>query len=979
MILGLALLGFLGMWPPQEKLKLGIDLSGGTILLYQTRDSNRADYKVEDLITALKRRINPDGLMDIQIRKMGDRRVEIIIPEATSAEVAELKRRMTQVGLLEFRILANQKHDQAAIQRALAPNGLQRPPTGYSWARLGEVYRGDNPRYDDASITDPAQAWVRNRFAEKTAITLKGKDATGGDATAVIPIAGNTATRVELTKPHGLASVTSYEIDYNPSGIQPGEKAIVREETRPDGTTDRYILVKLDRHDITGDLLQAAYRTTDEQVQPAVGFLFKPAGARKFGQLTREHSPEEGGAFMYNLAILLDKFVISAPELRSEIREQGIIENMAAGEVDFLIEILRSGSLPASIDPIPLQEEKIGPTLGKDTIDKALRAILVSMFVVPIFMIVYYRFAGVVAVVGLLLNTLLLVGFMGLTQSSFTLPGLAGLALTIGMAVDANVLIFERMREEAERGASLAMQIRNGFSKAWSTILDSNVTTVLSGIVLWSIGTEEIKGFATTLIIGLVWNLFTAVYFARVVFEYFYSKGWIKKLSFMRFMGKTQIDFIRPRRYFMLLSVVVIGIGLAWFVRRGNANYNIDFTGGTLVTIQLNPTAPLIQGKTESERTDYVRSEASKVLPDVAVETLNVGSEARGTRFNIRTTAVDVAETLPDDRVQEKVLNAFKDSLARLEMTVSAPTAIPGPAKDPAAKDAQPAPTTGQDRFAGGRSYTLSFNRPIEPEEIASAFTSVLTRLGRENPDLWFELRRAPRTDAESVDPNSNNALTLRTSLEEKDAAAALAQLGTSLGSDPELLFERVERFGSAVARDTRTVAMVAIVASWLIMIAYLWFRFKSVLYGLAAVIALVHDVLVTLGAVAFSPYKIDLPMIAAFLTLIGFSVNDTIVIFDRIRELKGKSPFLTEEIINTAINQTLSRTILTSLTAFLVVVIMYFFGGEGLQGFSFALVVGFLSGTYSTIYIAAPILIDWARKPKGQTRKAEKLATANV
>ena len=224
-------------------------------------------------------------------------------------------------------------------------------------------------------------------------------------------------------------------------------------------------------------------------------------------------------------------------------------------------------------------------------------------------------------------------------------------------------------------------------------------------------------------------------------------------------------------------------------------------------------------------------------------------------------------------------------------------------------------------------------------------------------------------------------------------AQVSLKTLGVSLANNRDLLFERITNFGGTVAAETRTLALIATVASWLIIIAYLWFRFHSLTYGLAAVIAVVHDVLITLGAVAVSywlvnvpiisnalmlePFKIDLPMIAAFLTLIGFSVNDTIVIFDRIREIKGKTPYLTSTMVNDAINQTLSRTILTSLTAWLVVVILYIMGGEGLHGFAFALVVGFLSGTYSTVYIATPILIDWiGTKPKPSKVDQEFAAT---
>jgi SecD/SecF fusion protein len=231
--------------------------------------------------------------------------------------------------------------------------------------------------------------------------------------------------------------------------------------------------------------------------------------------------------------------------------------------------------------------------------------------------------------------------------------------------------------------------------------------------------------------------------------------------------------------------------------------------------------------------------------------------------------------------------------------------------------------------------------------------------------------------------------LVLRTDLEPDVAQAELTKLARALQSDPDLLFEQITNFGSTVAGETRNLAWIATFASWLIIIVYLWFRFKSLTYGLAAVIAVVHDVLVTLGAVAISywlatipgfheflkieHFKIDLPMIAAFLTLIGFSVNDTIVIFDRIREIKGKTPYLTNQMINDAINQTLSRTILTSFTAWLVVVILYMVGGEGLHGFAFALVVGFLSGTYSTVYIATPILVDWIGNKQPPPAKVSK------
>jgi SecD/SecF fusion protein len=324
-------------------------------------------------------------------------------------------------------------------------------------------------------------------------------------------------------------------------------------------------------------------------------------------------------------------------------------------------------------------------------------------------------------------------------------------------------------------------------------------------------------------------------------------------------------------------------------------------------------------------------------------------------RYNIRTTDANAAD------VQKKVIEAFGPSLVRLELQTT-------PGKNLAA--------TGPNALT--QVYNLALNVPQSPSSVQRAFAEVLRQANVANVDSIFEISN-PEADAKTPD-QAGEKLVLRTSLPPEQATEALKSLGSYLASSPNFLFDRLENFGAVVAGETRQTAVIAIIASWLIMIAYLWLRFKSVSYGVAAVIALVHDVLIALAAVALVGYKIDLPMVAAFLTLIGFSVNDTIVIFDRIRELKGKSPNVTPELINNAINVTLSRTILTALTAWLVVAILYFFGGEGLAGFSFCLVIGFLSGTYSTVYIAAPILIAWLGKTPASATAADAkgaLATA--
>jgi SecD/SecF fusion protein len=993
-------LALLAIYPPREKIKLGIDLSGGTILVYQAKDADRPEFDINELVAALKRRINPDGTQDIIIREVGQDRVEIILPKASEEEVEEVKRKMTAVGAMQFRVLADRRDQEDAprIERAMAEGGLSNPPPRYAWAKLAEIVTAKKPagassdwvRIEGNRFIDPSRNWERDRYVG-AGLTLIDEEPGGTTRRITFPVIASDANslildpqRAQVREGNRLVNrkfarvsdavrdVDQYQLVLNPSRILDDPYLAIRSVDRGNGVEERYVLYKAEAQPVTGDMLERVYPTEDSRLQPAVGFVFRPQGANRFGRLTREYSPgQRGGDFQYHLAILLDDLVMSAPVIRQEIRDNGIIEGMTPRQRDELIDILRAGKLPASIDPIPLQQESIGPTLGRDTIEKGLRAILVSMCVVPLFMIAYYRFAGVIAVIALVLNTLLLVGSMAWTRSSFTLPGLAGLALTIGMAVDANVLIFERMREEKARGANLGTQIRNGFGRAWSAILDSNLTTVLTAAILWAIGTEEIKGFATTLTIGLVWNLFTAVYVSRVLFEFCYQKGWLKRLNFAQILGKTEINFVRPRRIFQLISLILIVLGVASFVSQGGRNFNIDFTGGTLVTIALDPNHPDVAGKTEAQRLAWVRQQASQArlpdgspLPNITVESLTVTGEKVASRFNIRTSYTDQelsASATGGERrnaaleVQQAILDQFGDALARLSLRIGDPVPIPK------------VEGTTPDRFAGGLEFPIELNRPVNPERIQQELVDALSKEGIDAPASHVEVVRAPRSSSES-DSETQHRLLVRTDLERDVVAKALESARDRLLADRALMLERRESFGAAVARDTQTLALVAIVLSWLAIIAYVWIRFKSIGFGLAAVLALVHDVLIALGAVAISPYKIDLPMIAAFLTIIGFSVNDTIVIFDRIREIRGKSPHLTEGIVNAALNQTLSRTILTSLTALVVVAILYAFGGESLKGFSFCLLAGMISGVYSTVYIASPFLIDWY-KARGSAR----------
>lgn len=314
----------------------------------------------------------------------------------------------------------------------------------------------------------------------------------------------------------------------------------------------------------------------------------QPRGGRLFGRLTGNNLPDPSG-FQRRLGIILDGYLYSAPNIRSTIFDQGVIEgHFSKEEVDALVSVLQAGSLPTALTEQPISEMLIGPTLGRDTIRRGSIAIVVAMVLVLVFMLVYYRFAGVVACAALLVNVLLVVSIMIMVKAAFTLPGIAGLVLTVGMAVDANVLIFERIREELARGGNMA--IRNGFSRATTTIVDANLTTLITAIILYVVGTDQVRGFAITLTLGVVLSMFTAIFCARVVFDVAERRRWITSLKMMQIVGGTNIDFLGMRYVTCGCSAVLIVLGMIGVYFRGEGLLDIDFTGGVSVeTVFVEP------------------------------------------------------------------------------------------------------------------------------------------------------------------------------------------------------------------------------------------------------------------------------------------------------------------------------------------------------------------------------------------------------
>jgi SecD/SecF fusion protein len=721
---------------------------------------------------------------------------------------------------------------------------------------------------------------------------------------------------------------------------------------QPDGFVKRSagdipeILVLIDTFNVTGDYLTSATKGIDEHGNPAVHFAFNSAGAQRFERLTGQNTPNPATPDVFRrLGILLDGRLVNAPTIRTKISDRGMISggSMSERDVELNVQVLDAGSLPAALNKTPISQEIISPTLGGQTVQEGKRAITASLIGVALFMIGYYRIAGIVACLALALNILMVLALMVLIKAAFTLPGLAGLALTVGMSVDANVLIYERIREELERGAALRMAIRNGFSKALSAIVDSNLTTIISGIVLFYIGTDQVKGFAVTLVLGILASMFSAIFFARLVFDVAERQGWIKNLRMMRLFAKPNIDFLRWRWVTLATSWVLIGIGLIAAYTRGAHLFDIDFTGGSSVTFTLNDSDKMGLGAVRDALAETNLQEKNLLV---------VERGKTGTNFTVDTSEQSV------DIVKGVIDKVFGEKLKKYSLEFSDVKAV---------TDGDFTGTEATLRVNAGENY--KGEEGMSHDALRDQIALAVGQAG--HPSARVTLTN-PGYRGGSAVPFSE--WTMRISgLDEAATKAVLESMQTTLHAKP--LFPLANTIGSRVSSNMKFQAILATLLSLVAMVIYLWLRFQKPAYGIAAGVALLHDVMVTVGMIALSYYvveavpvlahalriesfQINLTIVAALLTIIGFSVNDTIVTFDRLREIKGKSPQLTANMVNESVNQTLSRTLLTVTTVFIVVIVLYIYGGAGLHSFAFAFLVGIMVGTYSTIYIAAPVLL---------------------
>ncbi|MEW6305745.1 MAG: protein translocase subunit SecD [Verrucomicrobiota bacterium] len=620
--------------------------------------------------------------------------------------------------------------------------------------------------------------------------------------------------------------------------IEPGYVKLRQEDKQRDGTKvyREYLVRKKAERGLTGKYLKRAGVYVDPlSNKPKITFEFNNEGATLFGEITTTNVNNQ-------LAIVLDGELYSAPNINEPITGG---HGEISGDFD-----LREAFQLANVLENPLEaplklinQNTVDPTLGKDSVNKGLTASVAGVTAVAVFMIGYYLFAGGVAVFAMCLNLVILMGIMCYLDATLTLPGIAGILLTVGMAVDANVLIFERIREELAAGKSLRGALAAGYDKAFGTIFDANITTLIASVILIYLGTGPVKGFGVTLTIGVAASMFTALVVTRLIFDWLITNNRIQSLPMLQFgfLKDTKIDFLKFAKPAFALSWALVIIGTAWGFYRGQDALGVEFRGGDKLTYSF----------TQKVEVDQLRAELAKA-----------GVEAQ----------IQYQRSLGDASEMLQILAEFESG-----------------------------------------------------DEVTGA-------LEKSFPGAGLELKST-------------------------------------------------DKVGPTVGQEIRETAVIAVLLSLLGILIYVAFRYEFS-FAVGAVAAVVHDVFMTVGWFFLAGGQMSGVMIAAVLTIIGFSINDTIVIFDRVREdLKlGKRGSL-KDILNLALNQTLSRTIITSGTVLLSTLSLYIFGGTVINDFSFTFLVGIISGTYSTIYIASAIVLWWHKgeRPKIGSGPAPAVVTEPV
>ncbi len=610
---------------------------------------------------------------------------------------------------------------------------------------------------------------------------------------------------------------------------RPGMSAMPAKE-KDDGTEGYFLLKR--SPDLAGTYVKQAWANIGSANDWSIMVQFNSKGTDLFYDLTKNNVQER-------MAIVLDDVVLSAPNILGPI--------MGITEITGKFTEEEARSLAASLQN-PLRnslaiesESSVDPALGAESIKQGFIAAVSGLLLTLVFVLIYYRTAGIVSVVGLVVTLLFLVGSLAMFQFTLTLPGIAGIILTIGIAIDANVLIYERLKEEMGDGRSLPNAINGAYNKAFSAIFDANITSLITAFILYFVASGPVKGFAVTLIVGILGSMFAALIVTRAIFNWGTDAGWMKKLSFWEFIPDNVIDFLGKRKTAAIISAVLIAAALGGMAIRNVKALGVDFRGGHLFTLQVADDDAITPDTVKAALADYELPEAPVVQSQQSV-----GSESR-----------------------------------------------------------------------------------------------------------YVTIRMVEKTDKAAATAQG-------------DEVKALLKSNLNLGADTNIQLESV---GSSVGRELALGSLLALSLAVVGILLYVTARFEFA-FALGAIVALVHDLLITGGVVVLSGREMSLVLVGAFLTIAGYSINDTIVVFDRIREGLRSTPGELKDVMNLAIRATLRRTLLTSLTTLLALVVLFAFGGPALRDFSFTIIIGVIIGTYSSIFVAAPFVYWWAGKKKLNLRK---------
>lgn len=609
-------------------------------------------------------------------------------------------------------------------------------------------------------------------------------------------------------------------------GFEPGyELKEYQEKDRKGNVIGTEYLLITSRPDLPGTFVEGASAQNDPTQGWLTSLSFSADGRKRFGDLTREHVGDR-------LAVVLDGVVVSAPSIRTAILNGSAqVTGMGGQRAAMDLASALQNPLEAPLDII--EERSVSSTLGEDAIKQGILSGVVGLLITIIFLLFYYRLAGFVAFIGLTVNIIVLFGIMAMFQFTFTLPGIAGIILTIGMAVDSNVLIYERLKEELAAGKSLATAIHASYDKAFSAIFDSNITTLLTGAVLFWLATDAIRGFAVTLVCGILGTMFAALLVTRVCFRWLTDRKILHKLVVGKPMRNMNIDFMKMSGKAARLSIAMTVIAIATVVYKGNDALSIDFKGGDMITFKLTP-------------------ETMVTVPDI-----------------------------------EKAL--------------------------------------------GGAGLT---KQPIVQE---------MATPGTEDAILSVSVENGKGADVV------------------KHLRGAIPQFGKKDAEGRFLVAESTDSVGPTMGKELLTSSGWAMALGLLAILVYLTVRFEFA-FALGAIVALVHDLIFTVGLMMMLGREFSAGEVGALLTIAGYSVNDTIVVFDRIRENLTTMQGDTTELANEALNSTLSRTLLTSLTTLFILTFMSIFGGPSLRDFSICLIIGIVVGTFSSIYVASSFVLWWSK-----------------